>query len=532
MSSDMSVKEILYDLVSVQSDTNTEQEKVMGDHILRRIRENSYFRAHPELCGEYGESDLLERKVIWALRRGKTNKTVILSGHYDAIEIDSYGALKDFALKPDELKELLKNVDISNEAMEDMKSDDWYFGRAMADMKAGVAVNLYTVLSEINEDVNVLFTAVYDEETAAKGIQQCVDLLLQLKEKFNLDYKILLQTEPHKRRDPKHFMMYDGSVGKLLPCIVAKGWRCHVGNIMSGLNPSRIMSGIINRIELNSDLCSQELGMITLPPTMLYTKDSKDCYEVTIPDYYTAYFNMFFFKNTSPYDIIEKIKDLCKEAAEEAVSVYDKTYEAVYGSNAGKMIYEPRVVTFNELEEVCKKVDPDYEQKKEALSEKLSKKVQRAEVSTQNAGIEIIKNAIEASKIREPLVVVGLLPPYVPPTNNNYLTHYESEKIDNCIREAVEKYQYKLDKEAYFMGLSDNSYTSCTDKEAEKKIMSNMVTPKDIYDLNFDHIFELSVPSIIVGPWGKDYHTIEERVYMPDVEYTVPEIIANIIRNI
>ena len=87
------IRELLYELVSVQSDTGTKLEVAMGEKIFDIIRRNEYFAKHSELCGMESGGDFLGRSVVWALRKGSTNRTVILSGHYDAVEIDSYGEL-------------------------------------------------------------------------------------------------------------------------------------------------------------------------------------------------------------------------------------------------------------------------------------------------------------------------------------------------------------------------------------------------------------------------------------------------------
>ena len=45
-----------------------------------------------------------------------------------------------------------------------------------------------------------------------------------------------------------------------------------------------------------------------------------------------------------------------------------------------------------------------------------------------------------------------------------------------------------------------------------------MVTPKEVYRIPLKEAEYIALPSIIIGPWGKDYHTITERVYLPDLE--------------
>jgi len=116
-----SIKDILYKLVSVQSDTGTKKEIDMAECIFNIIKEHDYFKNNPELCGKYLNNDFLNRPAVWALRKGKTNKTIVLTGHYDAVEIESFGTLKEYALKPDELKEKLKSKSIN--VAEDVQKD-------------------------------------------------------------------------------------------------------------------------------------------------------------------------------------------------------------------------------------------------------------------------------------------------------------------------------------------------------------------------------------------------------------------------
>ena len=51
--------------------------------------------------------------------RKKSKKTVLLSGHYDAVEIDSYGPFKDVATQPDLLKERMQQAHLENDGVKD-----------------------------------------------------------------------------------------------------------------------------------------------------------------------------------------------------------------------------------------------------------------------------------------------------------------------------------------------------------------------------------------------------------------------------
>lgn len=131
------------DLVGVQSDTLSAMEIDMAKHILEIIAEQDYWKENPELCGLYDGNDRIGRLIPWALRKGTGKKTLVLSGHFDCVEIDCYGTLKELALKPIELKEKLKELEWNDEdVVKDLNSEDWLFGRGTADMKGGGEVIL------------------------------------------------------------------------------------------------------------------------------------------------------------------------------------------------------------------------------------------------------------------------------------------------------------------------------------------------------------------------------------------------------
>jgi len=530
------IKDILYKLVEVQSDTGTKKEIDMAECIFNIIKEQEYFINNPELFGKYFNNDFLNRPVVWALRKGKTNRTIVLAGHYDAVEIESFGTMKQYALKPDELKEKLKSINVPEDVQKDLQSNDWYFGRGICDMKAGIAINMDAVFSNINDDVNVLFVGVHDEENLSAGMRQSTKLLCELKEKYNLDYKLILITEPHGRKKEDTFKISLGSVGKLMPLIVAKGKIAHSSDVMEGLNSTAIMAQIISNIELNPDLCSTDKSMTTPPPTVLFARDMKETYDVSIPEYSAVFLNYQFLKSITPNEIIDEVKNICNKSMKTVIEKYNYAYDtlnecySLKGNN--KRNYKPLVYTFEEIEIIAEKSNSNYADLKNELYDKINNKVRKNEISIQDAGILIVKKIIELSEITEPVIVIGIIPPYYPAVNNSYLDNNNVLFEDTIEKALSENYSLKLEKESYFMGICDGSYTSCTDRKGEEEVMSNMVTSKEIYEIPFDYIEKISAPFIVLGPWGKEYHTITERIYMPDVEKTVPDIIRLLIKTI
>lgn len=531
-------RQLMYDLVGIQSDSFTEMEITISKHIYELICEQDYWRAHPELCGLYDGHDVIGRVIPWALRRGTTDRTVILTGHTDAVEIESYGELKSFALTPDQLKEEMRGGDYAADVRKDLEDEDWCFGRGTADMKGGVACILYELFKHaaenLCEDVNLLFVGVHDEEHQAEGIMQSVGLLNDLKDRYGLDYTFLINPEPALRSDPAKYVYVDGSIGKMLPGIVVKGEMAHVANIMSGLNSTLIASNIVRKIELNPSFCCEEFGQRTPPPAVLYLKDSKQAYNVSIPNYTEIYAHFPLTKNRSMPQSLEKLKEVCREAAEETIACYNRTYEAIHGSQAGNPNHRIDVLTYAELDEICRSTDPDYMDKKKRLLAEKMKLVNDGQALIQTAaGFEIMEKMIEMARISNPVIVIGLLPPYVPPVNNHYMKDFDREGMIRIVADMLrEKFDLGMEVIPYTMGMSDNSYISCTEVEQDMEAMKSMVAPKELYDIPFDEIKKIAMPSILCGPWGKDFHTATERVYLPDIDITTPAVIEEIIRNI
>mgnify|MGYP002558500125 CR=1 FL=1 len=537
MAKEWTPKELVLDLVSVQSDTYTKMEIDMARHILEVIKGQDYWKEHPELCGLHDGHDRMGRLVPWAMRRGTSEKCLVLSGHFDCVEIDCYGTLKEFALTPEVLKEKMKDLEWSDpDVVKDLASEDWLFGRGTADMKGGTAVllcELFKAAAEgIRPDLNILYVGVGDEETAAEGIFQSVGLFTELKDRYDLDYKLLVNGEPTTKDSAKKYVYYDGSIGKALPFIVTKSKLVHVGNLMQGLNSAVIASNIVRRVELNTDLCSEDYGQKCVPPTVLYMKDDKKFYNVSVPLYTNLFLNTFFTNSNNALNILRSLGQICREAADEAVEMYNKAYDFMKPDHPNPN-HNVRVMSLSELEDFNKANVSDYDSKKDAFVKGQIEKVNSGQSITQLAtGFDIVQWEIEQSEITDPMVVYGLMAPYVPAVNNHYFDNFDREGMINAVADALAPFDITLVEVPYFMGLSDNSYISDVDATDDIEALKSMVTPKEVYTIPLKEAEYIALPSIIIGPWGKDYHTITERVYLPDLQIHTPAVVRKIIETI
>lgn len=324
------IEELMLELVGVQSDTGTAMERAMAEKILSLIKECPYFVAHPELCGMYEEDDVLHRPVVWALRKGSGNRTVILHGHYDAVEIDTYGVLKPYALSPALLKERMLAMRFGDEELHrDLRDEDWCFGRGVADMKAGVAINLHTLFTNGNEAVNILFVAVPDEENLSFGALQAVGLFEGLKKRCALDYRLAIITEPQIRGSGAGgpIQLIQGSTGKILPVILAKGVLTHSADLMNGLNSAFILSEIVRDVELRTDMVSEDDGAFAQPPATLFMRDLKAACDVSLPEYSAACLNILYLRSKEPMSIVESLRRISADALRRAVDKHKSAFD-------------------------------------------------------------------------------------------------------------------------------------------------------------------------------------------------------------
>ncbi|OFB64153.1 hypothetical protein, partial [Synergistes jonesii] len=137
-------------------------------------------------------------------------------------------------------------------------------------------------------------------------------------------------------------------------------------------------------------------------------------------------------------------------------------------------------------------------------------------------------------KDTSPCVVYGLIPPYVPHVSNGYFSVL-SDNIkslpDKLNAFTLNEFGQRYTTEHFYTGISDLSYSSTFNKqEVEATLKENMLFWGRLYDLPVDAIEQISMPCINIGPWGKDFHKMTERVLKEDLYVRTPQIIAEAIR--
>ena len=128
-----------------------------------------------------------------------------------------------------------------------------------------------------------------------------------------------------------------------------------------------------------------------------------------------------------------------------------------------------------------------------------------------------------------PRVVIGLTPPYYPSVSNIFFENL-SVKVSN-LSEELKKYSKETfgqdyRTELFFTGISDLSYTSIQNSSnVIKSLEECMPLYGHYYEIPIDCIERVSMPCINIGPWGKDFHKLTERVCKEDLFNRTPELI-------
>ncbi|WP_300525149.1 M20/M25/M40 family metallo-hydrolase, partial [Aminiphilus sp.] len=195
---------LLLDLVRIPSvSASPTGENQLAAFLRNRLAELPYFQENPKnLFLADLEGDPLRRTSLFAFVEAvpSTPRTVILTGHYDVVDVDVCGVLKTWAFDAEEYTRRIGDVPLPEEAARDLASGNYLFGRGVMDMKCGLAIQA-ALLAEYAADperlgVNLLFLAVPDEENNSAGMRLSVPHLVRFARERGLDYLACIDGEP------------------------------------------------------------------------------------------------------------------------------------------------------------------------------------------------------------------------------------------------------------------------------------------------------------------------------------------------
>lgn len=527
------IQAILKDLIAIDSISSTPKENLSARYIHSYLSRIAYFQENPQhLIIKRIADDPLQREIVFALVKGKYSCTVVLEGHYDVVGIDDYGPLMAYAFSPEQLEQKLGDMCISDEARKDLESGEWLFGRGTADMKGGLAVCMACLEAYSDEpgDGCLLLLAVPDEESYSAGMRAAVAELAVLREQYGLNYKLMINPEPNRRVGGKHVLPM-GSAGKCLPVILVQGKKAHIGACFDGLNPLGILAGIFQQTELSLDFSDVCEGEVTMPPTWHYFKDMKEEYDVSLPLLAGGYFSVVSFQTTAE-QLLERLKQVSAQVFRDYIAKMEQTYARYKASYRYKVENNiqitPRVMTFEELADYCRvRGAEEFERFYTEQYQNIKVRLSNDELNYPQATLHIMREVLVFSQITEPLVLLSFSPPYYPSMSSKKIAG-KGEFVDKCFdtlrHRSRTEYGVDIDAENYTVALSDCSYSAVDKVTQDETYAGNTPLWGGLYNIDFGAIEKLNIPSILLGPYGKEYHQMTERVHIEDLCVRLPDL--------
>jgi arginine utilization protein RocB len=541
------VRDWTLQLVALPSVTNSSGETEFAQRLYELLADHPYFKAHPEyLWLEPTTDDLHERYNLFALARGSGPATVVLSGHYDVVSIENYGHLAPWAYQPEALLPRLiaeLESDCRSEsdrlALRDLQSGAYLPGRGALDMKSGLAAGLAVLLEfaerATEQQGNLLFITTPDEEDSSHGMRAAALRLASIADDRQLELQAAINLDAtNDRGDGREGQaIFLGTVGKLLPSVYVVGRDTHAGVPFDGVNANLLAAEITRRIECNTALSDVTAGAAAPPPVSLKQSDLKTQYDVTTPAAAWCYYNVLTH-GRSATDVLETVVDLVQEALHSALQYLHEQaqrYHALTQQAQEPPSWHPLVLTAAELQaRVQQQGNPAAQSRLSELTQRLARD---PSIDLPTFNRRLIETLWACSGLAGPAAVVGFGSLYYPPAYLSGTTEHQRR-----LREAAETQAAALSRDTsvpiqicpFFSGISDMSFLgSATTAEDVAVIASN--TPAWEAKLRFDYaaVTALDLPTINIGPWGRDYHQRLERVNMPYSFEIVPELIWRIV---
>ncbi|MGI6211489.1 MAG: M20/M25/M40 family metallo-hydrolase [Anaerovoracaceae bacterium] len=517
------IYENLKRLIEVPSISGTEDE-IKGAYKIRDLlMEIPYFQEHPENVKLVPlVNDPLERSIVTAyLERNPENPaTVILTGHYDVVDVEEYGGLKADAFDVEKISKEVGSLALDEDAQKDLESGEWIWGRGTADMKFGHAMclELLRYFSEEGEiNGNLLYVAVCGEETNSEGMLRAVPFFNQLSEEKGIDYKALLLTECYtvdEKARPDTRYIHMGASGKIMPMFFFAGEATHGEAPFLGMDPNLLSAEVMRRLIMDIDFCQSAKGEVTPPPVCLKNQDLKTTYSVSTPMYAASYYNIISV-DLDPDAAMEKLKKIAADSFDAANAIYDEraaAYQEKYGIYPQRHKPETSVMTFKELSELARK---NFKGDLDEEVGTLIRSCQAQKMEMQEISIRVVKRVYELAGVTHPTIVISIIPPYYPdvyPDANDPKVIELMKCLDDVIAYAKSDYDTKLEMRDYYMGLSDLSYTGLDASKNFDSLFENVVGVNQMYSLPEDDLKKFVVPGIVMGGYGKDFHKNTERL--------------------
>ena len=533
------VRDLSERLVSWRSETGTAGEAEFADRLAALLGEIPYFADHPDHLVLLDSHGTPPRRNLVALVRGRGTRALALAGHYDTAAIDNYRELAELACRPAALKAALvadlaarPRTEQEERALGDLSGGDFVPGRAMLDMKSGIAAAIALLerhAARPDREGSLLLLATPDEERNSTGMRVLRGALPGLAARWGIDIAagINLDATSDQGDGSEGRAIYLGTIGKLLPFAFVQGEPSHAAYPFEGVSSHLVASGILQRVEASTALCDRGGGEVSPPPICIEARDLRGGYEVTTPERAFLAFN-WLYHSWRPAELLERFAGEVTEALAAAIARFEseaELYAGLTGYRPQGRVRRPRVIPFADLARTAREVGgPAAERRIAALADGLR---------TCDNPLEKTRRLVEAvateARLGGPAVVVGFASLHYPHCHVDRAAEADSALLAavEAARAAMARSGVAVSYRAFFVGISDMSFLGRRPDPDETALVAANTPAPDLVDGATGT--EPRFPVVNIGPWGRDYHQRLERVHAPYAFRHLPALLDAIV---
>lgn len=442
------------------------------------------------------EGDSFGRSNVFALKRGTSTRTIVLTGHFDVVPVENYGPLQ--ALAFDTVKLLpasiarLKATRENPKALADFESGEFLPGRGLLDMKAGLAAG-FAAIEAYQGEASLLFIAVSDEEERSAGARSAAAHLAEIATAEQLDIKLVINLDAISDQEDGQAarVVTTGSIGKQLLTAFVVGKETHAGYPQDGVNAAYIAAELVCALELAPELSETTGAEIAAPPTALSAKDLKQGYNVTTPGFAFAYWNSLQHRRSGA-EVLEIAKSLCARAMARVEARTRQKIRVMDFAELVKLVPADDVVSIKNV--VAAQGHLDFPEQAKRVTQMLW----------------------EMAGLSYPAVVLGFGSIPYPAVS------LRDEKLEAAILQSL--LPHGIGHVKYFAGISDMSFFG----EASGDLNA-VAANTPIWGTSFVMPKPAGYPTINLGPWGRDYHHWLERLHAPYAFEVLPKALLSVI---
>lgn len=520
------LRALLCELVSWQSRSKTEGEVQFVYRLKEKLLSIPYFKQNPNHIA-FHDAGLKRNAVTAFYKSPETSDTIVLISHFDTVNTEEYGSLEKLAFSPEELtKELQKHKgELPTDALKDLESGQYLFGRGTMDMKTGLAVHMSIIekASAENWPINLVLLTVPDEEVDSAGMRAAVPGLIRLQEEHQLTYKLFLNGEPSfsQRNDDPNYYIYSGSIGKIMPSALIYGKETHVGEPMSGVTANYIASFLTSEMEFNAEFRESLYEETTPLPVSLRQRDIMNMeYSVQTPYRAQIMYNVFIMKRTAS-DVME----IFKRTAEKAANACTKAYHEICNREGVQPVGDIKVIYYEELRKYA-----ENKLGQTTVASFINEVLQNSSWDDREKSLRIADVLMRNCQELGPAMVLLFAPPYYPAVNSS--DHpLVIELTEQTKKAAQTKFGVELKQIHYYNGISDLSYVNYQgSSDGWNVYKQNTPVWGSSYSIPFEDMEKLKAPVFNLGPFGKDAHKRTERLHIDSAFVQLPYLVENLIK--